>query len=186
MESIHNRYAVVVELNGLMSESAKAAWRVLEKSYKIKFISSNSTNPHLTLISGFSGNLESIVSMLKKFISKCKGFKIRGNGLGVFLTDSPVVFIRWLLTQEFYEFTTRLSNTLMDLQQVKLINGFVPNYNWLAKSTIAYKDVNLSQLSNILHDLECYNFNAPMLVNNLCLYEYNPLGKEKNLLCVPI
>ena len=76
---------------GLLEESAKAAWQILEIRYGINFISSNTAGPHITLNSGFCGEVQSIESVLNELSSCLKNCKVNGNGLGV-LTDTPVVF----------------------------------------------------------------------------------------------
>ena len=73
--------------------------------------------PHITLESNICcehEELSKIISVISKNVSN---FSISGNGLGVFVVETPVVYIRWTI-----------NNNLLHLKNIKQITQ---SYMWI-------------------------------------------------------
>lgn len=87
-------YALVIPTNGPTHDNCKEAWKILESKYGISRISSTSPYPHITLAAGSTKHtVKEVVSVWKNRIPSGR-FRLKGNGLGVFLFDAPTVYVR--------------------------------------------------------------------------------------------
>ena len=100
MEKQNKQHALVLELSGSMRKEAEAAMKILSDALGIAYLQSRSPCPHISLateltivdIRQFWKDLSFGVTGLEKFI-------LRGNGLGIFVRENPVIHIRWKLNQ---------------------------------------------------------------------------------------
>ena len=150
--------AITLSLSGKDHKKILRSWNILKNKYNIDFISSRSPKPHITIISGYIKNL----SLIKKKIRKIyfKRFILRSAGLGVFLMESPLIYIRWeknLSLNKLYKLVDKNFNKKI-LKRTK----FSESFYWIPKTTIAYKDFKIKDLDKIFKSLK--NISKPLSV----------------------
>ena len=166
--------AVVIPLSGALLAQTLKCWDMLSEKYNLKYHSSHSVCPHITISSGRCVSRELFKEAVYSCIPQCTQITIKSNGLGVFVKESPVIYIRWFLSNEL--------NNLSRLFQEKLISIWSETDDssmrelWLPKSTLALKDTSYEQLPSVLDGLTQYNFEQSMVVDKLTLLEIE--GKE--------
>jgi 2'-5' RNA ligase len=182
-------FAIVVELNGELAKIAREALHLLKDNLSINFISTNSPSPHITLESGFYGNQNSAIELIKEVVSKTDPFSITANGLGVFICESPVVHVRWINNDSLinlrHAFKVKLSGQTSE-DSHSAISGYESNIDWLPKTTLAYKDTSIDTLSETMRVLHPLNFTGTLEVKELKLYEYSDGSPEKQLNTFPL
>ena len=121
-------------------ESILKIWNVIDKNNGIRFISSNSGLPHITLIAELDeSKKEEIINSIKSSILSTKPFKICSRGFGAFLIETPLIYLRW---KDSKKLNSLRSNILKDLKKNKLVDtNLIENYDWIPKTTICYKDI---------------------------------------------
>ena len=159
-------------------ENIKKTWNILDKNYGINFISSNSGLPHITLISGLhEKKKEAIIDSIKSSIISVKSLKLCSRGLGVFLIDTPLIYLRWKNNEQLIKLRNILLNNLVKNQ---LINKN-SNSDWIAKTTICFKDLsyedNFTNSILTIKGMFTEDFNEE--VERLVLIRYQDLKKEK-------
>ena len=175
------RFAIVVELKDNMERQVRQAWSRLAQNLSISFISEVSVAPHVTLSHGFCGERALIVETFSDAVGRMKPFTISGNGLGIFLTDSPVLHVRWQMSRMGVQYRNETNRVLLGLSQSGLVTGFIEDFNWVAKTSLAYRDFELNQVVDAVGLLRDLDFHQEMLVDSLCLYEYELNQYEKRI-----
>ncbi len=142
--------AITLSLSGKDYKKILQSWNILKNKYNIKFISSRSPKPHITIISGYIKNL----SLIKKKIRRIyfKRFILRSAGLGVFLMENPLIYIRWeknLYLTKLYELVDKNFN-----EKIFKKTKFSGSFYWVPKTTIAYKDFKIKNLDKIFKSLK--------------------------------
>ena len=172
---MNNKLAIVIDLNSQMEKAARDAWDLLGKKYSIRYISSRSPSPHIAIDSGFTGKYDLIKVILKNFVKNMSPFTIQGNGLGIFIARTPVIYVRWNLNKEFMLLKQSMTKTLKSAFDKNIIEGTtkIPEYNWLAKTSLAFNDTSYRILPEILHDLKPIDFKKDMMVFGISLYKYS-------------
>jgi len=185
VNAVDKMLAVVIELQGQMKEQARIAWKNLKEKNNITYISSRSVAPHITLESGFYGNYSQVKKVLKTVSRQFYPFYIQGGGIGIFVSETPVVHVRWKLNERFFLLKQLLAEALQRANQQKDITEFRININWEAKATLAFHDSSYENLYSILNTLKSDHFKKKMLVSGLSLYEYSAEEGEKKIAFFP-
>jgi 2'-5' RNA ligase len=177
-------FAIAIDLNGELEKLAREAWHLLNEHLSINFISTNSSCPHITLESGFYGNQNAALAIIKQVARKTASFSITANGLGVFIRESPVVYIRWTNNDSLFNlrqaFMMKLSKQASETHYGP-IAGYRFDVDWLPKTTLAYSDTSFDTLTETLRVLSPLIFNYTLEVKKLTLYEYSHGNPEKKL-----
>tara|TARA_B100002051_G_scaffold46179_1_gene40760 strand:+ start:397 stop:939 length:543 start_codon:yes stop_codon:yes gene_type:complete len=145
-----NLVAVVITFDKKTNDKIIDSWEILKKKFNVKFISSRSPKPHLTIKSGFVGNIPYFLNQIKK--KKFKKLKLNSLGFGVFANKHPLLYIRW-------EQNKKLLKLYNSIDKICSANFLKKSKNseylhWVAKTSIAYKDFNYHNLSKILNNLK--------------------------------
>ena len=172
--------AVAIVPGKRVCENIKKTWNILDKNYGINYISTNSPFPHITLISGlYEKKNEEIINSINSSIVSTKSMKLCSKGLGVFLIESPLVYLRWKNNKKLIE----LRNTLLEnLAKNKLVNNnSSSNIDWTAKTTICFKDLNYkNNFTNVILTIkEMFTEDYEEEVESLVLIRYLDAAKEK-------
>ena len=150
--------AITLSLSGKDYKKILQSWDILKNKYKVDYISSRSPGPHITIISGYIKNL----SLIKKKINKInfKRFILRSAGLGVFLMESPLIYIRWKKNSSL----TKLCELVDENFNEKIFKKakFSGSFYWVPKTTIAYRDFKIKNLNKIFKSLS--NISKPISV----------------------
>jgi 2'-5' RNA ligase len=175
------KYALVINLIGNSKKEAINAWKVLKEVHSIKYISSRSPCPHITLQSDFEIiNIDLFKIHFSKFCQSQKIFKLTSIGLGVFIRETPVIHIRWSKNKELNLLQKKLRKFLVSIEKQKLISNYFDDLDWIPKTTLAYKDTNYNNLNELILLVNENNFIRTMNVLSISLYEYsNDLGENK-------
>ena len=108
--------AIVITFDNKTNIKLLNSWKILKKKFDIKFISSRSPKPHLTLKSGYIKNISPLVEKLKK--KKIQKFKLNSQGLGIFANKNPLLYIRWVQSKKLI----KLYNYIDKISSVNFIN----------------------------------------------------------------
>ena len=153
--------AIALGVTGDFERKINKAWKILSK-VQIKYVSTNHSKPHIALTAGTTANVGEIISIIKKM--KLKKFEISSPGLGIFANEEPNMHIRWNNSYEMIGLKKKI-----DIKINKKFYNFFENTklsNWVPKTTLAWKDLKYSKLSQIIKNL---NF---MLKIDKTLVEY--------------
>ena len=165
--------SVNVPLQGVVLDRVLRAQKILDKEMNISFQKKNQSVPHINLLSGKITHINikrlrtDVVKFNKKIIKK--NFRIKTNGLGIFITDKPVIYVRYYRLKIFLAIRKFLTlgkyfNTLDNSTATKL---------WTPKTTIAHKDTNLKNLSNIILLLNKIDFYEDFKVKKINLTSFS-------------
>lgn len=170
-------YAVVIKLTGEMLENSLFAWDALIKKFKIGYISFRSPFPHITLSAGKCHTLENVSKKVREVAIKFSTFDLHANGLGVFVRESPVIYIRWIHSTQLYNLFHLLENSFKKTWENPDKN--FQSECWLAKTTLAYSDILYSDLPRVLGFLRTIDFEKQMAVEGLSLLEFDKEGERE-------
>ena len=145
-----NLVAIVITFDKKTNTKIFDSWRILKKKFNIKFISSRSPKPHLTIKSGFVRNIPYFLQKLKK--KKFKKLKLNSLGLGIFANQNPLLYIRWEQSKKLLELYNSIDKICSENFFKKSKNS--EYFHWVAKTSIAFKDFKYHNLSKILKNLE--------------------------------
>ena len=182
-------FAITINLNGELEQRARESWLLLKQHLSIKFISSNSPCPHITLESGFYGDQNSVLEAMSEVAKNTLPFTIKANGLGVFVQESPVIYIRWVNNKNLIQVRKALSKELIERSRdnpTDSILGYQVNANWVPKSTLAFKDSSYDTLPKALRILKPLFFDSILEVKKMALYEYAEGQPENQLVSISL
>ena len=165
-------YAIVIELTENIRLEAISAMKKLKHEQKISFIYENTPCPHFMLVNNLKfKDLDKTKIALKSLCLSQKNFKVKSNGLGIFVKEKPVLYIRWLITENLTLFKKKVYNEI----------GINEDLNWIPKSTLAWKDTTYQTLEKSLLLLLTFNFELVLNVSSVCLYQFEEKKKEKKI-----
>lgn len=175
----NEKYALVVELQDEALSEIDEAKEILAKKFQIDYIKRSSPCAHITISSGFIVLQED--EFLKSLNELCKGteiFSVEGNGLGVFLTSSPVIHMRWKKNEKLIEFRDKTNKLMRWAEMNGLVAAVSDDIDWIPKTTIAYSDTKISNLSEVLESLSNRDFKNFAHLRNFALYRFITGGSE--------
>lgn len=166
--------AIVITFDNKTNIKLLNSWKILKKKFDIKFISSRSPKPHLTLKSGYIKNISPLVEKLKK--KKIKKFKLNSQGLGIFANKNPLLYIRWVQSKKLI----KLYNYIDKISSVNFINKSKNSeyFQWVAKTSIAFKDFKYENLPKILNNLNEIRLLKNIEVQKIEVMEINKQGEK--------
>mgnify|MGYP001365350793 CR=1 FL=1 len=176
-------YVFGIKLNHKAKDQINKILKKLKNKVKVSYISSKSSGPHITLTNIFK--IKNEKKMLKVFeeVKKInnKSFKLKFKNISIFFGDTPSHVIRWEHNEEIILLKRKIENILKKLESIKTIKKFKENINFIAKSTIAYKDTNYNNLVPILKTINKSKIPNYCIVDNICLYGFIPYVKEEEI-----
>jgi hypothetical protein len=186
MEKGNYKFAVLLEIEGEMLKKAKNVQKQLSEKFDIKYILDSSPRSHITLESGFTINnfnhfKQNIISLCQK--TAC--FSLQAKGLGVFIADKPIIYIRWWNNIKLFS----LKNQLQDILNTSSVNNIVDNYSidldWLPKTTLAYGDTKYENLSGVIKTIRELDFIESTKISSISIYSYLQGGVETSHARIP-
>ena len=152
-----------------MLKQSMECWNILFQKHGIKYLSTHSACPHITISAGKCADAESFKQAVRSCLPQCMPITIQANGLGIFVKETPVIYIRWLLSRELMDMRMSFQKSLVTLfsESDKTTSEEV----WLPKSTLAINDVTYDQLPLVLNEFKSYKFEQKMLVNRVMIME---------------
>ena len=144
-------FALVLELNGDMLNKSNVAMNILLDLFSISHISSRSPCPHIVINAGFKiHEIAYFQRSLEVALRNARRFTIWGRGLGVFVSNTPVVHIRWNVDESLNEFSRQISAYLVSAQNQGVISSYSQDLNWVPKTTLGFEDTSYEHLSGII------------------------------------
>ncbi|MDB9908004.1 hypothetical protein OAD39_01485 [Gammaproteobacteria bacterium] len=168
-------YSISVSLNGEALDKVYQCHEVLKNTFSIRFMSDKPIQPHINIISGQSSKIEAIISKLKKFKSTYK-YSTNIIGLGILLTPAPLIYLRFTnsnLLQDLRKYVYQNTSTMWTEFHETTNENF-----WIPKSTIAFGDVSIQQISDVAESLSFIKFQCKMSVEELCIMECSEQERE--------
>lgn len=173
------KFAIASNLKGDSLKKIKKIQNNLKKKLNIKFYSQKSHYPHIRISNSFEvrnkKNFEDLIKELKKMSQK--KFKLDFRNPAVFLENEIYVVLRWVQNKEIFILQNKIE---------KIIGRKIKNYkkelNFIAKATIAFKDVKKSNLVKIIDLLKKSKLPNYTLIDNLCLYAFKLGVEEKKVI----
>lgn len=170
-------YAIVINLGGNMLVAARKGWYALRDKFHVEYISSRSSCPHITLSAGNCTLPETdVVGLVKEIAAGVRSFEISGRGLGIFVLETPLVYVRWVLSGELNDLYAMFQGSLKGIWG-ELETSYSPEM-WLPKTTLAFRDISYDQLPKVLAELQKFEFAQPMLVQKLSLLAFGEQGES--------
>ena len=174
MKNDKKRFALVIELSGLMLDSSNLAMKILSDRFSISYISTNSPSPHITIDSGFDiTDMRRFHSALDLMVGNIQRFVLEGKGIGIFVERAPVIHIRWRVNEELNSLRSQIYECLVDLQREGVVSGYRADLNWLPKTTLAFRDTSYDNLALVLNSIRDINFSGSFRVDSLSTYGYS-------------
>jgi 2'-5' RNA ligase len=187
MEKVSHKYAVLLEIEGEMLKKATNIQMLLSEKFNIKYILDSSPRSHITLESGFTIN--NFARFKKNLISLCKKitrFSLQTKGLGIFLTEKPVIYIRWSNNIELLSLKNQLHELLKRSATKNIVENYSIDLDWLPKTTLAYGDTKYENLSSVIKTIRELDFIESTKISSISIYSYVPGGKETSQTCIPL
>jgi len=176
------RHALVIELTGQMLVNSNQAMDTLLDKFSISHIVSRTPCPHVAVESEFDildmSSFQNALGLALRDVSKVT---IRAIGLGVFVSRTPVIHIRWLLDKELKKFRRKILASLLELQTQGDVAKHAEEVGWLPKTTLAYRDTSYENLSEVITSIKEIQFFGSMIVSHVSLYQYSVRDGEKRL-----
>ena len=150
-------------------------WSILKNQYKIKYISSRSEKPHISLLSGYVNNTNEVINILNK--KNTKSFYLNTRGLGIFFSEKPLLYVRWQQNVDIINLYKTLDKKLNLFFIEK--NSHTKFSNWIPKTTLAYKDLKFKDLEKIEKKLRFINLENKVLIKKIDLMIVDEKKGEK-------
>ena len=168
--------AVVIPMTGDLLGTCLKAWELLDRRFSIRNISSRSLLPHLTLVAGTVKPSNALASALNDLQANVRTQSLISDGLGVFVRDAPVIYLRWQHSKELLNLRQTIAKTLESHWVAP--QEFCDPQRWLAKTTIGALDTRYEDLGEILEALRQLNFPQDLALERLDILEYNGDGER--------
>lgn len=160
---------ICISVEGKIKDETLKACKILKDEFNARYICETGTCPHLTLSIGqcYKKDYEKLCTTLKNTLEHTKKFKLKSSGLGIFLSDSPVLYIRYLRSKKLLSLKKSIDESLKDI--------WLPDkqYNseevWLPKSTIAFRDMPINKITSIANKLKNKSFVKEVYANNVSI-----------------
>jgi 2'-5' RNA ligase len=163
------KISIAFSFDGNLINKLKYSWKILKNNFNINYISKNNCQPHISLCAGSIKeiDLEKLTIKLKEL--KFRKFKIRSPGAGIFISEKPIIFIRWE-TNSFIRNYRQLIKSKTRKFFIKK-NFYTTDNLWTPRSAIAYKDTSYANLESIFNRLKFLFMKHTVEVNCILLID---------------
>ncbi|MEQ8248670.1 MAG: hypothetical protein RID42_13425 [Alphaproteobacteria bacterium] len=170
------KYALVIPLTGPIDDACQEAWALLAAEYGVKYISSRCPFPYLPLYAGSTKrSAETVFSVWREGVSS-RTIDLRSDGLGVFLFNSPILYVRWLRTEALSTIYAEAMKSYGPICGSPAIST-QPEY-WTPKTTLAGTDTSVDNLSGMLDCIEGIDFLQSFRATELAILEFDENGES--------
>ena len=163
------KYSISIPLSDEAYHLAKKCQERIYDSTSIESTWIHGAEPHINLISGTTNNINNVISSIKKFQFKNSKY-CELLGLGVLITPDPLIYMRFTNSVFLRELRFFLFNETLPLWDV--LTNSVKDDMWIPKSTLAYKDLTLNDLSKALISLKDMKFQFRMEISELSVIDF--------------
>jgi len=163
------KYSIAIPLSDHVYNLAKECQQRIYDSTSIESARIHVAEPHINLISGTSNNINDVICSINKFhFNNCKFCELLG--IGVLITPNPLIYMRFTNSVFLRELRFYLFNKTLPLWDE--INNSVQDDIWIPKSTLAFKDLTLNDLSKALISLKDLKFNFRMEISEISVIDF--------------
>jgi len=163
------KYSIAIPLSDEVYHLAK---KCQERIYDFTSLESkwiHGTEPHINLISGTTNNINNVISRINKFqFNNSKYCELLG--IGVLITPDPLICMRFTNSVFLRELRFFLFNETLPLWDA--LTESVKDDMWIPKSTLAYKDLSLDDLSQALISIKDLKFQLRMTISELSVIDF--------------
>ena len=162
-------YSISIPLSGEVYRLAKECQKKIYGAISIKSTWIHNAEPHLNLISGTTNDIDNIIKSVKKFEFE-HGKYCDLLGIGVLITPNPLIHMRFTSSLFLKEFRLNLFNET--LQFWDSLTNTVNDDMWMPKSTLAFKDFTLNDLTKALIPLKDMKFQLRMEISEISIIDF--------------
>jgi 2'-5' RNA ligase len=153
-------------------EQVESLWKELETKHSLKGIRAT-PYPHFSWQIADNYDFPRLEQVMREVASQARSFEVQTTGLGVFTGPRPVIFIPLVKTIPLMELHALLWERTQSISQ-----GLSPYYDpqtWTPHISLAYEDVDIENIANVMSELAFQSFAGQLPVHNLALI-YEPAG----------
>lgn len=158
-------------------ELVEAVWKELEEDCGLRGIKVT-PYPHFSWQIAQDYDFPSLEQVMHSIATSVSPLQLRTTGIGIFTGPRPVIFIPLVKTAELIE----LHTTIWERTQ-EVAHGLSPYYSpevWMPHISLAYDDVDKSNIAGVMAKLAFRSFTWEMLIDNIALI-YEPSGETGRL-----
>ena len=167
-------YALVLTFEKKFCKKIFNVWKQLNNKFDIKYISSRSPKPHITVLSGYIEKPNLFINKLKKI--KFKKFYLCNIGIGLLAQKDPLLYLRWEYNEKLIKIFHFLNDNFYKFFHNKKKQKF--SY-WMPKTTLVYKDLKYKDIKKVIDKLKILSNKDKILISNLELMEVDLKSGEK-------
>jgi len=173
----YKKIAITIPVAGDLLEVIYRAQKILYEKYKICYQFNMQAVPHINLFSGKVRDIEVLKILVDEIILNNK-YEIESNGLGIFISKSPVIYIRYKVSEIMLSIRKKMQDQIF---LWKSIDESVDRSLWVPKTSIVTNDMKINQLSSVLKSISELNFNHEFKVSKINMIDYE-VGRAERLL----
>jgi 2'-5' RNA ligase len=158
--------AIATLLKHSEHETTRQMWQTLRSSCDLTGIKIPE-NPHFSWMVAENFDETAARRIFEEMSPRIKGLSINTNGLGLFTSKKPILYIPIVKTKELLEIHDELWQQLSPFGN-HLENFYHPS-QWIPHITLASEDLSISRLQCILESIVQVPINATFPVDNLAL-----------------
>jgi 2'-5' RNA ligase len=159
-------YAIASLLNPAADQQTRDLWSLLEKSCGLSGISMTPL-PHFSWLAADECDAISAQKALKELSEEIVSFTTRTAGLGIFTGANPVLYLAVVKNEALFQVHKKIWDRLEPYSQN--MSNYYSAELWIPHITIAYKDLNPTNLSCAAKDLLLVPLDVEILVDNITL-----------------
>lgn len=152
-------------------------WEELEEKHGLTGIKVT-PYPHFSWQIAEDYNLEKLKNIVQEITSDTAPFTVHTGGIGIFTGPKPVIFISVVKSQALMDLHAKIWEKAKNAGR-----DFSPLYSpdtWMPHISLAYEDVNESNISAVMDGLFFRSFSWEMTIDNIA-FIYEPSGKVGQL-----
>ncbi len=159
-------YAIASLLDPYSSQKIQELWNYLESDCGL-FGIKKTPLPHFSWQGANDYQFPLVTDVLRKLASKMSPFVVKTGGLGIFTSETPILYLSLVKTDQMIKAHKRIWDAI-ESKADQLIEYYAPD-SWMPHITLAYHDLNRQNLPCAFSELAFRPFNFEITVNNLAV-----------------
>jgi len=163
-------FAIASLLDPYSSQKVQELWNYLEIDCGLSGIK-RTPLPHFSWQGANDYHFPQTSEVLRKLANEIAPFTVKTAGLGIFTSESPILYLPLVKTQQLIKVHKRIWDAV-ETNADQLIDFYAPD-SWMPHITLAYQDLNRQNLPCAFNDLAFRSFNFEITVSNLAVIFQN-------------
>ncbi len=147
-------------------------WKELEEKHGLTGIKVT-PYPHFSWQIAKDYDLEQLRGIVQEIASKTAPFKVHTGGIGIFTGPKPVIFISVVKSQALMELHANIWEKAKEVGRD--ISPLYSPDTWMPHISLAYENVNASNITAVMDGLFFRSFSWEMTIDNIA-FIYEPSG----------